>query len=165
MVVGRYAIILQPQQRTENPKMNRVVARTASANGRVFLTLRDELGPVFEDERIPLLYPGTGRPTESPARLALVTTVQFLANLTDQDAADVVRGRIDWKYGLGRELTDPDLHYSTLTELRQRLVAGSSGRMLLDAVLGQCEATGLICGTKKQRTDSTHILADVRSLT
>ena len=104
--------MLQPQQRTEIPEMTRVVAKTAFPNGSIFMTLRDKLGPVFEDERFTHLYPGTGQPSESPARLAMVTIMQFLENLTDRQAADAVRGRIEWKYGLGLELTDPGFHYS-----------------------------------------------------
>lgn len=157
--------MLQPQQRTEIPEMTRIVAKTAFPNGSVFMTLRDELGPVFEDERFAHLYPGTGQPSESPARLAMVTLMQFLENLTDRQAADAVRGRIDWKYGLGLELTDPGFHYSVLSEFRQRLVAGDAESLLLDVLLEQCEAKGLLGGRKKQRTDSTHILAAVRSLT
>ena len=157
--------MLQPQQRTEIPEMTRVVAKTAFPNGSIFMTLRDKLGPVFEDERFTHLYPGTGQPSESPARLAMVTIMQFLENLTDRQAADAVRGRIDWKYGLGLELTDPGFHYSVLSEFRQRLVNGESESLLLDVLLEQCEAKGLLGGKKKQRTDSTHILAAVRSLT
>ena len=148
-----------------DPGDDPVVAKTAFPKGSIFMTLRDELGPVFEDERFTHLYPGTGQPSESPARLAMVTIMQFLENLTDRQAADAVRGRIDWKYGLGLELTDPGFHYSVLSEFRQRLVGGGSESMLLDLLLEQCEAKGLLGGKKKQRTDSTHILAAVRSLT
>jgi transposase len=157
--------MLQPQRRTDIPEMTRVVAKTAFPKGSIFMTLRDELGPIFEDERFAHLYPGTGQPSESPARLAMVTIMQFLENLTDRQAADAVRGRIDWKYGLGLELTDSGFHYSVLSEFRQRLVNGGSESMLLDVLLEQCEAKGLLGGKKKQRTDSTHILAAVRSLT
>jgi transposase len=157
--------MLQAQQRTEIPEMTRLVAKTAFPNGSIFMTLRDELGPIFEDERFTHLYPGTGQPSESPARLAMVTIMQFLENLTDRQAAEAVRGRIDWKYGLGLELTDPGFDYSVLSEFRQRLVAGESESLLLDVLLEQCETKGLLGGKKKQRTDSTHILAAVRSLT
>lgn len=157
--------MLQPQRRTEIPEMTKLVAKTAFPNGNIFMTLRDELGPIFEDERFAHLYSGMGQPTESPARLAMVTVMQFLENLTDRQAADAVRGRIDWKYGLGLELTDPGFHYSVLSEFRQRLVAGDSESMLLDVLLEQCAAKGLLGGKQRQRTDSTHVLAAVRGLT
>jgi len=33
--------------------------------------------------------------------------MQFAEGLSDRQAADAVRGRIDWKYALALELTDP----------------------------------------------------------
>jgi transposase len=44
--------------------------------------------------------------------LALVTVFQFLDHLSDRQAADMIRGRIDWKYALGLELTDAGFHFS-----------------------------------------------------
>ena len=40
----------------------------------------------------------------------MVMVLQFAENLTDRQAADAVRGRIDWKYLLGLELTEAPLH-------------------------------------------------------
>ncbi len=157
--------MLQPQRGTEIPEMTQLVAKAAFPKGSIFMILRDELGPIFEDERFAHVYPGTGQPSESPARLAMITIMQFLENLTDRQAADAVRGRIDWKYGLGLELTDPGFDYSVLSEFRQRLLTGECASMLLDVLLEQCVAKGLLGGKQKQRTDSTHILAVVRGLT
>jgi Transposase domain (DUF772) len=42
-----------------------------------------------------------GRPGWSPGRLALVTMLQMAENLTDRQAAEAVRTRIDWMYALG----------------------------------------------------------------
>lgn len=91
--------------------------------------------------------------------------MQYVDNLTDRQAAQAVRERISWKYALGLELTDPGFHYSVLSEFRQRLVAGSAERRLLDKLLERCAARGLLKGKKKQRTDSTHVLAAIRTLT
>jgi hypothetical protein len=45
-----------------------------------------------------------GAPGISPAQLAMV--LQFTENLTDRQAADAVRGRLDWRYCLGLALED-----------------------------------------------------------
>jgi transposase len=67
--------------------------------------------------------------------LALVTLLQFAENLSDRRAAEAVRGRIDWKYLLGLELTDPGFDASVLSEFRSRLVAGgASARHAVSAV-------------------------------
>jgi transposase len=154
--------------KTENdrdiPELTKLVARNAFPHGGMVMTMRDELGPIFEDEEFAHLYPRLGQPAESPARLALVTVMQFIENLTDRQAAQAVRGRIDWKYALGLELSDPGFHYSVLSEFRQRLITGGAERLLLEKILARCEAKKLLQGKKKQRTDATHVLAAVRHL-
>lgn len=110
------------------------------------MKMRDELGPIFDDDTFAHLYPRLGQPAESPARLALITVMQFMENLTDRQAADAVRGRIDWKYALGLELSDSGFHYSILSEFRQRLVAGGAKRLLLERILAQCDARQLLKG-------------------
>ena len=157
--------MLRPERNHEIPELTRLVARAAHPNGNIFMTMRDELGPIFTDEEFANLYPSLGQPAESPACLALVTVMQFVENLTDRQAADAVRDRVSWKYALGLELTDPGFDYSVLSEFRQRLIAGSAERLLLDKLLERCGARGLLKGKKKQRTDSTHVLAAIRTLT
>ena len=156
--------MLRPEYNTDIPELTQWVAKAAYPNGSMFMTMRDELGPIFEDEAFAALYPNLGQPAESPARLALVTIMQFVENLTDRQAADAVRGRIDWKYALGLELTDPGFHYSVLSEFRRRLVSSGTERMLLETLLERCAEKGLLKGKNKQRTDSTHVVAAIRTL-
>lgn len=158
-------MMLTPSYNTEIPAQTKLVAEAAFPKGNLLMTLRDQLGPIFADEVFAPLYPNLGQPAESPARLALVTVMQFVENLTDRQAADAVRGRIDWKYALGLELSDAGFHYSVLSEFRQRLVSAGAERVLLEKLLEQCRVQGLLGGKQKQRTDSTHVLAAIRSLT
>jgi transposase len=81
------------------------VARAACPKGTLITRLRDEFSALYEDENFRELYPARGQPGLNPWRLALVTVFQFLENLSDRQAADAVRARIDWKYALGLELT------------------------------------------------------------
>jgi transposase len=99
--------MLEPNHCTEIAEQTRSVAKAAFPKGSLFIPLRDALGPVFKDEALAHLYPHLGQPVESPARLALITIMQFVENLPDRQAADAVRGRIDWKYALGLERSDP----------------------------------------------------------
>jgi transposase len=156
--------MLKPEKNVAIPKMTQIVAKAAFPKGNIFITMRDELGPIFEDATFTELYPGLGQPAESPARLALVTLMQYVENLTDRKAAEAVRGRIDWKYALGLELSDPGFDYWVLSEFRLRLVEGAAIQLLLEQMLVRCEARGLLKGKKQQRTDSTHILAAIRVL-
>lgn len=75
-----------------------------------------------------------------------------------------MRGRIDWKYALGLELSDPGIDASVLSEFRERLVAGQAETLLVEVLLERCKQRGWLKSGGKQRTDSTHVLARVRSL-
>src|SRR5690349_20867243 len=98
---------LRPQPCPEVPASTAAVARAAFPRGNPYLRLRDALGSVFSDAQFAPLFAHRGQPAECPWRLALVTLLQFAENLSDRRAAEAVRGRIDWKYLLGLELTDP----------------------------------------------------------
>jgi transposase len=81
------------------------VARAAFPKGNRYLTLRDELGVLYEDSVFATLFDTSqGRPAQSPGCLALVTVLQIAENLSDRQAADAVRARLDWKYLLALEL-------------------------------------------------------------
>jgi transposase len=140
------------------------VARAAFPKGTLVTRLRDEFSIIYQDEDFGRLYPSQGQPALAPWRLALVTVFQFLENLSDRQAADAVRARIDWKYALGLELTDPGFHFSVLTEFRARLVVGNAEHLLLDRMLERFKTRGLVKARGKQRTDSTHVLAAVHDL-
>jgi transposase len=85
-------------------------------------------------------------------------------NLSDRQAAEAVRGGIDWKYALGLQLTDPGFHHTVLSEFRARLLDGKAELLLLNTLLSRLQELGLIKKRGCQRTDSTHVLAAVRSL-
>jgi len=125
---------------------------------------RDELGAWYEDAAFAGAYRARGRPGISPAQLAMVTVLQFAENLTDRQAADAVRARLDWKYCLGLALEDDGFDYSVLSEFRSRLVAGSLELAIFDLLLGRLRALGLVKAGGRQRTDSTHVLASIRGL-
>jgi transposase len=105
-----------------------------------------------------------GQPALAPWRLAWVTVMQFAEGLTDRQAADAVRGRIDWKYVLGLPLEDPGFNYSVLSEFRGRLLVHESDYLLLELLLDRAKAQGWLKAGGRQRTDSTHILAAIHRL-
>lgn len=92
------------------------VARAAYPRGNALLKIRDELGTLYQDQMFAELFPHNGRAAEAPWRLALITLLQFMKELPDRQAADAVRGRIDWKYLLGLDLADPGFDASVLCE-------------------------------------------------
>ena len=146
------------------PEQTKQVAEAAFPKGNVNMQMRDELGSIYTDELFTELYSDEGQPGWSPWRLALVTIMQFAENLSDRQAADAVRARLDWKYALSLELSDRGFHYSILSEFRSRLVEQEKGQLLLDAILKVFKEKGWIKARGQQRTDSTHVLAAVREL-
>jgi transposase len=155
---------MQAQTQNPIPEETQRVARAAFPKGNLYMRMRDELGELYQDEQFIDLFPGRGQSAESPGRLAWVTVMQFSEGLSDRQAAEAVRARIDWKYVLGLELTNQGFDYSVLSEFRGRLVSGQKEQRLLDQLLEVLKERGLIKAGGKQRTDATHILAAVRQL-
>jgi len=155
---------LHPHVIAPVPEDTARIAHAAFPKGHPYLTFRDALGTIFQDEDFTTLFPAWGQPGLPPWRLALVTIMQFRENLADRQAAEAVRARIDWKYLLSLELTDPGFDFSVLSEFRDRLLARSAADLLLDKLLERCRALGLLTARGPQRTDSTHVLAAIRVL-
>jgi len=146
------------------PEQTIQVARAAFPKGNPYMRMRDQFGSIYTNPDFAHLFPKDGQPAEAPAHLALVTIMQFAEGLSDAQAADAVRGRIDWKYALGLELTDSGFDASVLSEFRTRLVGGQAELLLFDLMLTQFRTLGLLKARGSQRTDSTHVLAAVRAL-
>ena len=129
------------------PTRTVLTAWAACPKGTPAILMRDRLDVVFKDEEFADLFPKDGRPGLPPGQLALVSVLRFAENLSDRAAANAVRTRIDWKYALGLELDDPGFDHSVLCEFRARLTEA-----------------GLLRSRGRQRTDATHVLAAVRTL-
>src|SRR5215213_2740752 len=140
------------------------VARAAFRRGNPYVLLRDRLGAVFADTDFADLYPALGQPAYAPWRLALVTLMQFREGLSDRQAAEAVRARIDWKYLLALDLADAGFDHTVLCEFRGRLLQHEASERLLTRVLDAAREGGLLKARGRQRTDSTHVLAAVRDL-
>ena len=140
------------------------VAHAAFPKGNRYLLLRDTFGPLFESTQFQHLFSFEGRPAQDPARLAVITILQFAERLSDEQAADAVRSRIDWKYLLALPLEDAGFDASVLREFRTRLLEGQAEDLLFETVLATFRDYGLLRSRGSQRTDSTHVLAAVRAL-
>jgi transposase len=155
---------LHPADERIIPEETIRVARAAFPKGSVYMRMRDALGPIYTDRAFAALFPRRGQPAESPARLALVTVMQFADGLTDRQAADAVRSRIDWTYALALELTDAGFDASVLSEFRDRLLSGDPAQVLFERMLEVVRSHKLLKERGRARTDSTHILAAIRTL-
>ena len=157
--------MLQAQPIGPVPEDTARIAHAAFPKGHPHLRLADELGTLFIDADFAPLFPSTGQPALAPWRLALVTILQFAEGLSDRQAADALRSRIDWKYVARLELSDPGFDGSVLSEFRGRLIAGAAEALLLDTLLRWCREHKLLKARGRQRTDSTHVLAAAKAVT
>lgn len=147
------------------PEETACVAHKAFPKGNVYLTMRDELALWYKDSEYASLFPShQGALAHSPGRLNLIMVMQYAEGLSDRQAAEAVRSRIDWKYALGLPLNDSGFDASVLSRHRQRLLKQGLEQKLLDDMLSQLTEQGLLKARSEQRTDSTHVLAAIRPL-
>jgi transposase len=155
---------LDPRADDGVPEMTARVVRAAFPKGTLAIRIREALGPLFADEDFAAAFPRRGRPAASPGALALVSVLQFAEGLSDRQAADQVRARLDWKFLLGLELDDPGFDFTVLGDFRDHLIRHGLEEKVLEAVLERLSGAGLLRAGGRQRTDSAHVLASVRTL-
>jgi len=125
------------------------------------MRMRDALGLISPNAECADRFPRDGAPAKAPAQLALITVMPVAEGLADRQAADAVRGRIDWQYALALERTDPGVDASVLCDVRARLIAGGAGQHLFATMRVLFNKQGLRNANGRQRTDATHALAAV----
>src|SRR5713226_579535 len=160
----RIKMSLHAQPLEPIPDLTSRIARASFPKGTLAMHLRDALGPIYEDADFADLFPKRGRAAEAPWRLALVSVLQALENLSDRQAAEMVRGRLDWKYALSLPLDDAGFDASILGDFRQRLLDHEAQDRLLEPILQVCRQHGWLKAGGNQRTDSTWVIANVRGL-
>jgi transposase len=102
------------------------VAGAAFPQGHRYLLVADALEILFTDDAFRTLLPPHGQPAHPPWRLALVTILPCTEGLSDRQAANAVRSRLDWTHVLRLELTDAGFDASGLSECRSRLIIGAA---------------------------------------
>lgn len=132
------------------------VAWAANPKGTPVMVMQDRLQDLFVDNDFIDWFPVDGRRGVAPVRLALVSVLQYAENLTDRQAARAVACRIDWKYALGMELTEPGFDHSVLSGFRDRPAEGDRADQLLAVMVDRLAQAGLVRARGRQRTDSTH---------
>jgi transposase len=96
--------------------------------------------------------------------MALITVFHFMEHLTGRQTDDAVRSRLDWKYALSLELTNPGFDHTVLSEFRSRLIQRQAEQRLLELFMERCREGGWLKSRGRQRTDSTHVLAKILAL-
>ena len=155
---------LHAQSKYQVPEETARVAQAVFPKGNIYVQWYDAFGALFKDEEFAALFAHDGQPGLPPVQRCLVLLMQFAEGLSDRQAADAVRSRIDWKYLLCLELTDPGFPYSVLSEFRTRLLNGKMEQGLFEKLLDHFRDQELLKHRGRQRTDSTHVLATIHTL-
>jgi len=124
----------------------------------------DKLYEQYRESDYVDLYHAEGKPGLSPVDLACVTVFQYMENLSDRQAAEALRVRLDWKYALHLPLDDQGFNFSVLSEYRDRVIRHQAEGRLFDQLLKQLQALGLVRRRGRQRTDSLAVLTKMRDL-
>jgi transposase len=147
------------------PEATARAAQRAFPKGNRYMTMYETLGPIFTNPDFADLYAHRGHPAEAPARLALVLVFQQIEQLGDAEAAEAVRARLDWKYALALDIDDPGFDATILGDFRTRLLTAGAEERLLTIMLDTLVDAGVLKARGRQRSDSTHVLANLRLLT
>ena len=140
------------------------VARWAQRNKKnPIVVFADAVEDGFDWDDFTEMYAAEGQPAVHPGRLAIVTILQHAFGLTDRQAVECVDTRLDWKYALRMDVNDPAFDHTVLVEFRQRLLESGLQDLMLNKLLHIAHEKQILKHSK-QRTDSTHILANVRTL-
>jgi len=156
---------LQPQPFPPLPiETAQLAQKIFRRRGNIYLTIGDQIGPLFADVDFADRYAADGAPASSPNLLALAVIFQRQEDLADQAMANAVRARIDLKYALHLAVDDPGFDGSLLSDLRGRLLRNAAALRLFERVLVRLAELGLVAGGGKQRSDGSYVLAATRLL-
>ena len=98
-------------------------ARAIFGRNNFYVSVGDHTSELFSD-LFPFDPPNDVMPsTLTLPVLYLITIFQYFETLPDQRAADAVRERVDWKYGLHLPLHFPGIEASALCKFRRSLLA------------------------------------------
>jgi len=103
---------LFPQSVPPIPADTARIAHAAFPKGTLTIRAREALGSISTADAFTDLFATNGQPALAPWRHALVLVLQFVEGLSDWQAADAVRGRIDWTYALSETTTKRGLAQS-----------------------------------------------------
>lgn len=129
----------------------------------IYVMMGDTISSLFANKDFQDLYSNLGQHATNPVVMTLITLVQFIENLSDREVMAAIPGRIDLKYLLRLPLDHQGFDASDLVKFRKRLIEGAVHKEIFDRVLEFANEKGLV-KKDKQRTDSTHVLAAVSSM-
>jgi transposase len=102
-----------------------------------------------------------GRVALEPVILLGVSLLQYLEDVPDRQAVEMLRYHAGWNLALNCQLGEQQFHPTSLVHFRQRLLEKDLSAVAFEAVLDALAEAGLIRRKSRQRLDSTQMLGRV----
>jgi transposase len=145
------------------PKDTFLAATALHGRGNIYIRLGDQLEHLLEG----LLTAGPktigqgSRSFETQVRPALLTILQYVEELTNEQILEAVRSRPELKYALRLPLNSPGVSLNALCEYHQALFAEPARRQLFQEMLERLAEFGLANPTNAELLDARRVLATV----
>ena len=143
---------------------------TAALTGKLFgptdryRLMAQKVYPVLVQARAELercYCAANGRVAIEPVLLLGVSLLQYLEDIPDRQAVEMMRYHAGWNLALNCQLGDQQFHPTTLVHFRQRLLDEGLNAVAFQVVLDALAEAGLIKRPSRQRLDSTQMLGRV----
>lgn len=99
-----------------------------------------------------------GRPAVEPVLLAGVSLLQFLENVPDRPAVELLGYHAGWAFALNRSVGEAAFHPTALVRFRERLIEHEQAHLAFAAILEALQQAGLVARQSPQRLDSMFVI-------
>jgi transposase len=154
---------LQDSFPTDIPETTRQMVEPILPLDSVCRLLGNHAEELINEEELARMYHREGCGGINPVLLSFVLILQFLEDIPDRLAAQMVLFRLDWKYALRQELTWRGFNFSSLSNFRKRLREHNQEFIIFEQLIAHLKQAGYI-QSQRQRTDASHILGAVEHL-
>jgi transposase len=125
------------------PAETKRAARAVFHSSNWYIRIGDQLHHVLAGIPSKCLTANGSRPAEFSALLALITIFQIHEHLSDLQAEDAGRMRIDWKYALHLPMFHPGLQAYMLCDFRLKTYASSTSRDYFQKIISNMDKLDL----------------------
>jgi len=149
------------------PSMPKETARAANAifgRSNFYIVIGEHLDAIFEDIELQGLSENECASKREGTIWALITFFQFIEGLTDVQAVDAVRTRIDWKFALHLSLIPARFHEYVFCEFRQRILTDSTSQIEFQRLLDRLITLIPSLSSSFQHLNSREVVAFVCSI-
>jgi transposase len=126
-----------------------------------YIAIGNQLNQLFHGLSLTKLKQADQEPARALAELYLITIFQYLETLPDNQAAEAVRDRRDWKYALHLPLNVIGFPASTFCEFRRMLLSDRDSLQTLQTLLGRLAEVGVSINGESLKVEANQMITRV----